>query len=218
MADETPSASSAPSTPTTRDRILIAAAEMVGEDPTARLSVRAVAARAGVSVGSLRHFFPDQRALLDEVLERMFRLVMPDGDIDDASLPAQERLMAGLRQILDRAGVGQSARELWRTTLRTYVEEAPPASTVESYLALESAARRRIEGWLAALAEEGALVDGDREAQARFLSSVVNGLSVERALPMDAAAAAAEAITLRLAVSAVVRERQTGGDERGTPR
>lgn len=215
MTDETPGAttqtSSPPSTPstssapTTRDRILIAAAEMVGEDPTARLSVRAVAARAEVSVGSLRHFFPDQRALLDEVLERMFRLVMPDGDIDDASLPAQERLLAGLRQILDRAGIGESARELWRTTLRTYLDAAPSASTVESYLALESAGRRRIESWLASLAEEGALLDGDREAQARFLSSVVNGLAVERALPMDAAAAAAEATTLRLAVSAVVR-------------
>jgi AcrR family transcriptional regulator len=210
MTDETPSASTptqqaTPQTPSTRDRILIAAATMIGENPAARLSVRAVAARAEVSVGSLRHFFPDQRALLDEVLERMFRLMMPDGDIDDASLPAGERLTAGLRQILDRAGAGEAARELWRTTLRTYVEAAPSASAVESYLALESSARRRIESWLAALAEEGALVDGDREAQARFLATLVNGLAVERALPMDAAAAAAEATTLRLAVSAVVR-------------
>lgn len=196
MTDETPS---------TRDRILIAAATMIGEDPTARLSVRAVAAHAGVSVGSLRHFFPDQRALLDEVLERMFRLMMPDSDMDDSSLPAPERLANGLRQVLDQAGVGEGARELWRSNLRTYLEAPPAASTVESYLALASAARRRIEGWLATLAEEGVLVDGDREAQARFLSSVVNGLAVERALPMDAAAAAAEATTLRLAVSAVVR-------------
>ncbi len=210
MTDETPSATTqaqhaTAQTPSTRDRILIAAATMIGENPAARLSVRAVAARAEVSVGSLRHFFPDQRALLDEVLERMFRLVMPDGDIDDASLPAAERLVTGLRQILDRAGIGEGARELWRSTLRTYLDEAPAASAIESYLALESAGRRRIESWLAALAEEGALLDGDREAQARFLSSVVNGLAVERALPMDAAAAAAEATTLRLAVSAVVR-------------
>lgn len=44
--------------PGTRDKILIAAATMLGENPTARLSVRAVAARAQVSTGSLRHFFP----------------------------------------------------------------------------------------------------------------------------------------------------------------
>ncbi|WAB84681.1 TetR/AcrR family transcriptional regulator [Microcella daejeonensis] len=210
MTDETPSVTTpdqhpTTQTPSTRDRILIAAATMIGENPAARLSVRAVAARAEVSVGSLRHFFPDQRALLDEVLERMFRLVMPDGDIDDASLPAAERLVTGLRRILDRAGVGEAARELWRTTLRTYVDAAPSANAVESYLALESSGRRRIESWLAALAEEGALLDGDREAQARFLATLVNGLAVERALPMDAAAAAAEATTLRLAVSAVVR-------------
>jgi len=48
-------------TRSSRDRILIAAAGMIGEDPAARLSVRAVAARAGVSTGSLRFHFPTQR-------------------------------------------------------------------------------------------------------------------------------------------------------------
>ena len=56
-----------PDEPGTRDKILIAAATMLGEDPTARLSVRAVATRAQVSTGSLRHFFPTQRDLIDTV-------------------------------------------------------------------------------------------------------------------------------------------------------
>lgn len=42
----------------TRERILQAAAEMLAEDVTTTLSVRAVAARAGVSTGSLRFHFP----------------------------------------------------------------------------------------------------------------------------------------------------------------
>lgn len=188
----------------TRDKILVAAATMIGENPTTRLSVRAVAERAGVSVGSLRHFFPTQRALLDEVLTRMSGLDVPDDVMADTTLPARERLFVTLRRMLDQAGAGEAAREFWRATLHTYLDRAPAPSEVEHYLALDEAGRRRMERWLNALKEEGALVHGDIPGQARFLATVINGLAVERVLPMDAASVVAETTTLRLAVSAVV--------------
>lgn len=193
----------------TRDKILVAAATMLGEDPTVRLSVRAVAARAGVSVGSLRHFFPDQRTLLDEVLAGVRRI---DGASDpavdvmaDTTTSAGDRLLGCLRQILDHVGTGADARESWRRTLRTFVEEVPTPDAVESFQALEEAGRRRVERWLRILHDEGALVDDDVEGQARYLATVLDGLAVERALPMGAAAALAEEATLRRAVAAVVR-------------
>ena len=55
-----------------KDRILEAAVAMAGEKLGAGLSVRAVAARAGVSTGSLRHHFPTQRALQDAVLGAIY--------------------------------------------------------------------------------------------------------------------------------------------------
>lgn len=195
----------------TRDKILVAAATMLGEDPTVRLSVRAVASRAGVSVGSLRHFFPDQRTLLDEVLAGVGRIDGtgdPAADVmSDTTTSATERLLACLRQILDHVGTGAAAREGWSRTLRAFIDEMPTPEASESFQALEQAGRRRIERWLRILHDEGALVDDDVEAQARYLATVLDGIAVERALPMDAAAALAEEATLRRAVSAVVRER-----------
>ncbi|GAB3804398.1 TetR/AcrR family transcriptional regulator [Micromonospora zhanjiangensis] len=47
-----------------RDKILWAAAAMLGEEPSTTPSVRVVAARAGVSTGSVQHF-PTQRELMD---------------------------------------------------------------------------------------------------------------------------------------------------------
>jgi len=76
-----------PEAPSTRQRILIAAATMLGENPTARLSVRAVAARAGVSTGSLRHFFPTQRALIDTVVAGLYDLELPEDPMSDRSMP-----------------------------------------------------------------------------------------------------------------------------------
>lgn len=195
----------------TRDKILVAAATMLGEDPTARLSVRAVASRAGVSVGSLRHFFPDQRTLLDEVLAGIRRI---DGAGDpaadvmaDTTTSPTERLLSCLRQVLDHVGTGPAARDGWRRAFGVFLDESPSPDATESFQALEQAGRRRFERWLRILHEEGALVDDDVEGQARYLATVLDGIAVERALPMEAAAALAEDATLRRAVSAVVRER-----------
>lgn len=192
------------SAPTTRDRILIAAATMLGENPTARLSVRTVAARAGVSTGSLRHFFPTQRDLIDTVVAGIYEVAASDDPIRDTAKSAEDRLVSSLQQILGHVGSGEQARGLWRSTYHAYIESPPTAGEAETYLALERGGRHRIEQWLQALREEGLGASGDIEAQARFLSSVLNGLSIERALPIDGPRAVFERETLRYAVRAVL--------------
>lgn len=188
----------------TRDRILIAAATMLGENPTARLSVRAVASRAGVSAGSLRHFFPTQQALIDTVVAGIYEIAATGDPIRDTTKPAAERLIACLQQILGHVGTGEQAREMWRGLNRAYFEPGTSAGDADTYLALERGGRHHIEQWLRTLNEEGALVAQDVEGPARFLSTVLNGLSIERALPADGPRAAFEQETLRLAVSAVL--------------
>ncbi|WP_067963890.1 TetR/AcrR family transcriptional regulator [Nocardiopsis trehalosi] len=193
----------APKEPGTRDKILIAAATMLGENPTARLSVRAVAARAQVSTGSLRHFFPTQRALIDTVIAGLYDVDIPDDPINDHTRTPNERLITGLRLLLAQVGTGDRARRAWGAVYDAYVASAPSDDDTTTYLALERMGRHRIERWLATLVEEGAIPAGAIEQRARFLMTVVTGLMTERALPADAVRVETETETLRLAVHAV---------------
>ncbi|UPL16688.1 TetR/AcrR family transcriptional regulator [Microbacterium aurugineum] len=190
----------------TRAKILIAAATMLGENPTARLSVRAVAARAQVSTGSLRHFFPTQRELIDTVVAAMYDVELPDDPINEHSLTVEERLIACLQLILRQVGVGESARKQWGALYEAYVATAPSEDEAATYIALDRMGRHRISQWLTALIDEGAIPGGRVEERARFLSTVLAGLMTERALPSDAVGIDAEMASLRLAVHAVMSE------------
>ncbi|MFG1610969.1 TetR/AcrR family transcriptional regulator [Actinoplanes sp. NPDC049265] len=188
-----------------RERILAAAAAMLAEDVTTRLSVRAVAARAEVSTGSLRFHFPTQRALQDAVLARIYGHLFPDDPIQDRSLPARDRLVNCLRQVLAPAGVGDQAREAWTKAYQTYIASDPTREVHAAYLALERAGRRRIEYWLTILADEGELPKEDHTRRVRFLSTVLNGLSIQRALPAEDSILRSETETLYTAVDCVLK-------------
>lgn len=187
-----------------RDKVLLAAMELFGEDPATRLSVRAVAARAGLSTGSLRYHFPTQRALQDEVLTRLYDLVAPDDRIHDRSTPARDRLVDCLRQVLSRGGVGEQARQGTRKVVEEFVVPEPTEEIRTAYLAIEREMRRRAEYWLAVLTDEGALPEGDNTRRAKFLLTVLNGLGFERALPADDSILQSETDTLYTAVDCIL--------------
>jgi AcrR family transcriptional regulator len=188
----------------TRERILKAAAEMIAEDATATLSVRAVAARAGISTGSLRFHFPTQRALQDELLTRIYEHFIPDDPIRDTSRPARDRLVDCLRQVLAAAGTGDDARNAWGAAYQAFIAPEPSDKIRTAYLAHERVSTNRVEYWLNTLADEGALPRADFAPKVRFLLTVLNGLSVQRALPSRESVLQAETETLYLAVDAVL--------------
>ncbi|MEE3851766.1 TetR/AcrR family transcriptional regulator [Gordonia sp. LSe1-13] len=188
-----------------RAKVIIAACQMIGEDPSSTLSVRAVAARAGVSMGSLRHHFPTQRALRDAVLETIYDVVAADDQIiHDTSVPVRDRLAQCLRQMF-APGVGEEARQAWIKVFEGFIVPEPTADTRQAYMALDVEGRRRVEHWLAVLANEGVLRPGDRIQQARFLTTVCTGLSIERALPAEDSILHTETETLYAAVDAVLK-------------
>ncbi|MDT8912096.1 TetR/AcrR family transcriptional regulator [Amycolatopsis sp. PS_44_ISF1] len=193
--------------PSSREKVLVAAIEMLSENPGATLSVRAVAARAGVSTGSLRFHFPTQRALQDEVLRQLYDVIAPAEHIHDRHVPARDRLADCLRQILAPLGVGSSAREAFRILHEQFVAPEPTEQVREAYLAIEQETRRRVEFWLAVLTQEGALAEGDHSRAVTFLLTVLNGLSLGRALPSAEPVLQAENDTLYLAVDSVLRPR-----------
>ncbi|MFG3257326.1 TetR family transcriptional regulator [Streptomyces sp. NPDC048172] len=191
----------------TRGKIIAAAVAMIGEDAGANLSVRAVAARAGVSVGSLRHFFPTQRELRDTVLACIYDQVATGDWIHDRSLPARDRLVDCLRQVLAPAGAGEQAREAWRKIFEAFIAPEPTEEARAAYLAMDREGQRRVESWLAGLTQEGALAPGDNTRRARFLMTVLNGLATERALPAEDSLLHSETETLYMAADCVLNSR-----------
>ena len=191
--------------PGSRERILAAAAALIAEDgATARLSVRAVASRAGVSVGSLRHHFPTQQALRDEVMRRVSDWLLPESELDDDGAAPHDRLVARLRRVLDLAGTGADSREAMTALISSFVAVEPSAAVREAHLATQRDSRRRLEGWLGELAADGALPAKDVPRAARFLETVLNGLALQRALPAADGQAQVEAEVLDAAVDAVL--------------
>ena len=168
-----------------RDRILWAAATLLGEGPGAAMSVRGVAAKAEVSTGSLRHHFPTQRALMDAVLPMVYDLVYSSESIHDSSIPARDRLVAALQHILAPQIADSHPREDWLQVVDRYMRSEPTEAVRQEYLAIDRELHRRVEFCLTVLRDEGALVDGDNALRARFLLAVVNGLSIGQALPAE---------------------------------
>lgn len=191
----------------TRHRILVAAATMLGEDAAARLSVRAVAARAGVSTGSLRYHFPTQQELREAVLAGIYGLVASDDPIHDRSRSPRDRLVACLRQVLAPAGAGQQARAAFGKVYEAFIAPEPTEDVRQAHLGMEREGRRRTEYWLSVLVDEGVLPAGDNARRAKFLLTVLNGLSLERALPAGDSLLADETNTLYLAVDGVLDPR-----------
>lgn len=189
-----------------RDKILWAAATMLGEEPATTPSVRAVAARAGVSTGSVQHHFPTQRELMDEVLVLIYDLVLPDDSVHDSSIPARDRLVGSLQRLLSLTVEGLDPRDAWGQAFDRYVRPAPTDAAREEYLASERELRRRIEYCLTVLQGEGALAPGDNSRRARFLHTVVSGLSIAQAFPAETSPLATELEVLRAAADYVLNE------------
>ena len=192
----------------TRDRILWTAMTMIGEDASTSLSVRAVAARAGVSSGSLRYHFPTQRALQDAVLTGLYDVLVPDGRIHETHIPPRDRLVDCLRQVLEPAGVGEQSRKGWLHIVENFIASEPTPDVRDTYLSYEREGQRRVSYWLTVLVDEGALVPGDNDRRARFLNTVIDGLSIQRALPAEESILRTETETLYMAVDFVLGSRE----------
>lgn len=186
----------------TRDRIIAAAMEMMLEGAP-RVSVRAVAARADVGASTLRHHFPTQRDLINAALTATYDAAMPDERIRDASVPPRERLRECLWRLLEPFSTPAEAREVWVNLLHTFAQAEADANTRAGYDVLMAQAERRISAWLAILEGEGALPSGDNARRTDLLLTVVDGLSIARALPPSDTRLESEAATLAFAVDAI---------------
>ena len=79
-----------------REKILDAAAELVGEIGSGRLTLDAVAERAGLSKGGLLYNFPSKEALLQAMIQRLVDEVSIEKEALRRQLPPKRNLEARL--------------------------------------------------------------------------------------------------------------------------
>jgi len=79
-----------------REKILDAAAELVGSIGSGRLTLEAVAERAGLSKGGLLYNFPNKEALLQGMIQRMIEEVSAEKEALRGHVPAGRNLEARL--------------------------------------------------------------------------------------------------------------------------
>lgn len=197
-------ASGPPEGSSTRGKILWAALTLLGERGGSIASVRAIAARAGVSTGALQHHFPAKQDLVDEVMTVVYDSVLPPDYLEDTSVPARDRLISCLEQVVSPKGVDVSPRQAWQVTYERYLSPEASEDARMEYSAIERELCRRIEQCLIALHREGAVPAGDHARIARALLTVALGVSITRALPHGEHSASTAADVLHAAVEAVL--------------
>ncbi|HEX7308213.1 TetR family transcriptional regulator [Lentzea sp.] len=159
-----------------REQILRAAVDLAKAQGLAALSVRAVAAAAGVGATTLRNYFPSQTALHQAVAAELVTVTLEDGDIADASRPPAERLADRLDQFLPLPGQVETSLQGWLEYYR--LSFGPEASTATAEL-LHSGRRASAEvltRWLGVLAAEGRVAEDAVDDHVTRLLVVVDGI------------------------------------------
>ncbi|MCJ1694313.1 TetR/AcrR family transcriptional regulator [Rathayibacter caricis] len=165
-----------------REEILRAARALAAEHGVAALSVRAVAARAGIGASTLRHHFPTQRALYDAVVAELFDPGLGDLRIDDRRVDPLERLLECVGQFLP----AEDAPPALGGWFALHAASAGPGSTEQGralVAALDASSRASTVRWIDLLAEEGVLRRGPLEQHVELILALVDGLRLRMLVP-----------------------------------
>jgi AcrR family transcriptional regulator len=159
----------------TRDGICQAAEELFMRDGYSRTSIRAVAARAGVSEATVYLAFPNKAALLDETILRAIR--------QSGSEPLTQILESATRELLPRLAASSAAVMQHAARLMAIGESA--ALMDAELRPLRDKAYRGVRAAMRAIADQldddGLLRDGlSPQAAADSLYAVTNGTTYLR--------------------------------------
>jgi AcrR family transcriptional regulator len=164
-----------------REAMIAAALEIVGEAGVQAATVRAIAERAQVTPGLIRHYFATKneltRAAFRELMDRITR--QSAALLDDVLHSPEERLAAFVVASLSPPVVDREAMTLWAGFIHLIHDDPEMRDVHEAaYLAY----RNRLEGLIAELARTN---DPARlRAQAIACNAVIDGLWLEgSALP-----------------------------------
>ncbi|GAB3240852.1 TetR/AcrR family transcriptional regulator [Kineosporia babensis] len=168
-----------------RELIIDAALQVATTEGFGALSVRSVAAAAGIGPTTLRHYFPTQALLYEALSSRFVMRALSDLDIADQTRPPVERLHECLIQFLP--GTQDVRLELfgWFEVHRHAV--GPDAN--EGARVLLQAARRQsgetVRRWLDLLVEEGHTLTRDPDVIIQDFLALLAGLHMTMLIEIE---------------------------------
>ncbi|MGH8921787.1 MAG: TetR/AcrR family transcriptional regulator [Actinomycetes bacterium] len=180
-----------------RQHILDVATRLAGTEGLRGLSVRSVAAAAGVGATTLRTYFPSQAQLYRAVAERMVSHALSNDWIQDSSLTPAERLYASLRQFLPNAAQRQYALTVWFELITLAVGPEANAEVLELVNSGQAESISISIRWFKQLADDGCALRESPEVLADRFETVVDGLQLHLLLDQDEAALDRAEDTLR---------------------
>jgi AcrR family transcriptional regulator len=146
---------------------------VIGRDGVEGASVRAVSAEAGVSAGSLRHFFPSQSDLLAYAMHLVVERVEARVAAAPAAASERQAIEQRLHQLLPLDEARRTENEVWLAfTAQALVRPELRDLWVDVHGALRHACTIAVE----------ALGARDVVFEARRLHAVIDGLAVHAAL------------------------------------
>lgn len=166
-----------------RERILSTAAALIAEGGMERISVRAVAEAAGIGMGTLRHYFPNQKALHEALILKLVDDETQDFQIRESAVPAGTRLEQCVLQFVPTSEEAAHLMDIWFGMYRVGLDPAG-APFAREFLELSTRRTRdRIWEWLKILADEGHLEASSVRMRGLELSALIAGVCLELVTP-----------------------------------
>jgi AcrR family transcriptional regulator len=163
--------------PIRRDQIVRATIRVLARDGYVGLTMKRVAAEAGVSAGILHYYFPDKRAMLAAAATRVTadldRRVAAAGR---GARDARARLRALVRACLD---VATRDREVWTVFIELWGETLHDRALARLNARSYARARRLLAAGLARGIAEGAFRRLDLAEASAVVLAVLDGLSLQ---------------------------------------
>jgi AcrR family transcriptional regulator len=163
--------------PIRRDQIVRATIRVLARDGYVGLTMKRVAAEAGVSAGILHYYFPDKRAMLAAAATRVTadldRRVAAAGR---GARDARARLRALVRACLD---VATRDREVWTVFIELWGETLHDRELARLNARSYARARRLLAATLARGITEGAFRRLDLTEASTVVLAVLDGLSLQ---------------------------------------
>ncbi|GFE38221.1 TetR/AcrR family transcriptional regulator [Streptomyces tubercidicus] len=177
-----------------QEEILAAALRLTHEQGVGALSVRSVAAAAGVGATTLRHYFPSQADLYQAVASRLVTNVLSDLDITDDSRDPAARLYDCLAQFVPQSNEQMQALTSWAELHRLAL--GGDAGVTEILKSGRRASKEALLRWFNTLADQGHVAPTDIDAHITHALTLIDGLNLDLHLFPDHVDPAAARTTL----------------------
>lgn len=164
-----------------RSEIAQALWRVLHRDGIRAVSVRTVAAEAGWSAGSLRHYFPDQSGLLSAAMELVTRRVTARLEALPSTGPVGELVIRYLEEVIPLDAERRTEFEVWwALTSEARINPALTPHLVAANDALRSLCTQLVD----ALAAAGQLGKGrNTSRETERLHALIDGVSLHAATP-----------------------------------